>query len=69
VAKDEKIYSEKWALGLMSGTSLDGIDAALIRTEGEHILEFGEHITIHYSDEEKADLRDAVHGRGDILLV
>ena len=29
------------ALGLMSGTSLDGIDAAIIKTDGEKILEFG----------------------------
>jgi anhydro-N-acetylmuramic acid kinase len=30
-----------WSLGLMSGMSLDGIDAALIRTDGTQILEFG----------------------------
>ena len=30
-----------WALGLMSGMSLDGIDAALIRTDGSQIFEFG----------------------------
>jgi anhydro-N-acetylmuramic acid kinase len=29
------------ALGLMSGTSLDGIDAALIETDGERIARFG----------------------------
>lgn len=59
---------QKWALGLMSGTSLDGIDAALIRTDGEHILEFGVSITVPYSENEKIALREAVHGRGDMLL-
>lgn len=59
---------DKWALGLMSGTSLDGIDAALIRTDGEHVLEFGAAITVDYSEDEKISLRAAVHGRGDMLL-
>jgi len=30
-----------WALGLMSGTSMDGVDAALVLTDGETISEFG----------------------------
>ncbi|MBO6827205.1 MAG: anhydro-N-acetylmuramic acid kinase [Sneathiella sp.] len=30
-----------WAIGLMSGTSMDGIDAAMIRTDGTRVLEFG----------------------------
>jgi len=30
-----------WSLGLMSGTSMDGIDAALLKTDGESIAEFG----------------------------
>ncbi len=61
-------HEEKWALGLMSGTSLDGIDAALIRSDGEHIIEFGHSITIPYNENEKKSLREAVHGRGDMLL-
>lgn len=39
-----------WALGLMSGTSLDGIDAALIRTDGETVAEAGPALTIPYDD-------------------
>ena len=30
-----------WALGLMSGTSLDGVDAALLKTDGIEIAAFG----------------------------
>lgn len=30
-----------WALGLMSGTSMDGVDAALIETDGETVGAFG----------------------------
>ena len=32
---------EKWLLGLMSGTSMDGVDAALIRSDGVQVLEQG----------------------------
>lgn len=57
------------ALGLMSGTSLDGIDAALIRTDGEYVQEFGPWLTQPFDDATRARLREAVHGRGDMLAI
>lgn len=63
-----KTEEKGWALGLMSGTSLDGIDAALIRTDGEHILEFGPSITVPYAEDDKHRIREAVYGRGDMLV-
>lgn len=37
-----------WALGLMSGTSLDGVDAAWLLTDGQEIMEVGGGITVPY---------------------
>ena len=37
-----------WVVGLMSGTSLDGIDAALIETDGETVRAFGPFATYPY---------------------
>ncbi|GAA6202207.1 anhydro-N-acetylmuramic acid kinase [Aquicoccus sp. SU-CL01552] len=45
------------ALGAMSGTSLDGVDAAVVDTDGRWILGFGETGYRAYSDEERAVLR------------
>ena len=36
------------ALGLMSGTSMDGIDVALIETDGEEVVERGPSATFPY---------------------
>lgn len=46
-----------WALGTMSGTSLDGVDAAMVLTDGETITEFGPHAYRPYTDAERAILR------------
>lgn len=54
---------ERWALGLMSGTSLDGIDAALLRSDGEAWLETGAFATYPYEPAFRARLR-AVLGPG-----
>jgi anhydro-N-acetylmuramic acid kinase len=55
-----------WALGLMSGTSLDGVDAALIRSDGERVDEAGPSATIEYDPESRALIRSVLGGQGDI---
>ena len=42
--------------GAMSGTSLDGVDAAEIITDGDTIFDFGGSIYVPYSEEERAVL-------------
>ncbi len=46
-----------WALGSMSGTSLDGVDAAMVLTDGEVIFDFGPHAYRPYSPAERAVIR------------
>ncbi|MEI7804802.1 MAG: anhydro-N-acetylmuramic acid kinase [Hyphomicrobiales bacterium] len=48
------------AVGLMSGTSLDGVDVALIETDGERVTAFGPTGYRPYSDDERALLRQAL---------
>ncbi len=49
-----------WALGCMSGTSLDGVDAAMLQTDGNRILAFGETGFRPYSETERDVLRGAL---------
>jgi anhydro-N-acetylmuramic acid kinase len=44
-------------IGLMSGTSLDGVDAAWLETDGESVTEFGPTLTIPYDAGLRGDLR------------
>ena len=48
------------AIGLMSGTSLDGIDAAILTTDGERFLETGPALQIPYSRDIKIWTRRAI---------
>jgi anhydro-N-acetylmuramic acid kinase len=48
------------AIGLMSGTSLDGIDVALIRTDGERAVEHGPARTYPYDETQRGLLKDAM---------
>ena len=47
------------AIGLMSGTSCDGTDAALLRTDGESDIAFLGGLTLPYGDDLRARLQDA----------
>jgi anhydro-N-acetylmuramic acid kinase len=47
------------ALGLMSGTSVDGVDVALIETDGERLASFGPVLTVPYADDVRRLIRAA----------
>jgi anhydro-N-acetylmuramic acid kinase len=54
-------------IGLMSGTSLDGIDAAVLATDGESVSAFGSAISKPYDDKFKSRLKEAL-GRAPELI-
>jgi anhydro-N-acetylmuramic acid kinase len=56
-------------MGLMSGTSMDGIDAALLRTDGESITEFGPAITRPYTADLRERIRSVLGGQGPVMAV
>ena len=45
-------------IGMMSGTSLDGVDAAWVETDGERIGRLGPRLTLPYDDGLRRDLRE-----------
>ena len=54
------------AIGLMSGTSQDGVDVALIETDGEKIGQFGATASRPYSKDERTLLRRATAAAVDL---
>jgi anhydro-N-acetylmuramic acid kinase len=54
------------ALGLMSGTSLDGIDAAVLRTDGRAHVELGRALTVSYDSALREQIRAVFGGVGAV---
>lgn len=54
------------AIGTMSGTSMDGVDVALIETDGEVVSRFGAYLSREYSATERHILRGAVNAAKDM---
>ncbi len=57
------------AIGLMSGTSLDGIDAAFVATDGAKQVVPGPALTIPYADDLRRALRGVLGGVGPVAAV
>ncbi len=56
-------------IGLMSGTSADGVDAALIRTDGEQLAEPIASVHVCYSDGLRLQILALMKGKGDEAAV
>ncbi len=54
------------ALGMMSGTSLDGVDAALLITDGRAVQETGPWLTRPYDTATRDAIRATLGGGGDV---
>jgi anhydro-N-acetylmuramic acid kinase len=57
------------AIGLMSGTSMDGIDAAIVRTDGAAVVEPVSSLTIPYAPEFRQELQSVLGGTGPLERV
>src|SRR3546814_12840529 len=68
-AKQSEIPEAVWAVGLMSGTSMDGIDAALIRSAGAGAVTAGGFLSLPYAGELRRPPRAVLGGKGAVGAV
>ena len=60
MSNNSKIFT---SIGLMSGTSLDGVDAAIIKTDGKNFIELGPAITLEYSENFRSSLFSVISSK------
>lgn len=63
----DQVANRKTAIGLMAGTSLDGVDLAVLRTDGETVAKWGPAMTVEYDAATRASViaatKAALEGR------
>ena len=50
-----------FSLGLMSGTSMDGVDVSIIKSDGEQHVEIIDDLYLKYEDQLKTKLRKIIN--------
>jgi anhydro-N-acetylmuramic acid kinase len=53
-------------IGMMSGTSFDGIDAAIVTTDGQTVSSTGKALFRPYADDLRQSIRTLLHGKLDV---
>ena len=49
-----------YSLGLMSGTSVDGVDASIIKSDGEQFLEIVDNLYLKYCKGLRLELKSVI---------
>jgi anhydro-N-acetylmuramic acid kinase len=69
MTSSSQTFKPRWAIGLMSGTSLDGVDAALIESDGERVTAIGPALTLPYAPVFRNALYSILGEQGDAAKI